>query len=332
MNPGFSACREACRAFLLDQPYRLAAADETALAELHRNGLIGVLAHQVKRHGHPDRVFASALKDLYKRAFFKWARYQALLEGLEPHLERAGLQLVLLKGSALARSVYPWPGLRPLSDLDILIRDEQRPELAALLCSQGWKASSDGLIFFDSQGRQIDLHGPDLGRAERFCGLDEGAVWTGCQPLEHSRVYRVLSPANGLAHLAVHALKHSYNRLIWLIDIALVTRTSQIQYPLHPAAEKALQDGLFLVGQLTGAPYRPRPPWLIRPLLASMPGNEQHPLGQLLLAWHQPDWPSRRSFFRTAVSQPAYDNAESGPRRWLRLLRQVATILTRVLF
>ncbi len=330
MNPGLLASKEALRCFLNDQPYRLP--PPPGLEEVHRNGLSGCLAYQVQRHGHPDADFALAMKDLYKSSFFKWARYQALLEELEGPLERAGLEVILLKGSALARTVYPSPGIRPLSDVDMLVRPDQRGELGRLLSAAGMVESSDGLMFSDRQGRQIDVHGPDVGRAERYCGLSGEEAWADCRPLEGSRVWRGLGPRTALAHLAVHALKHSYSRMIWLVDIALVARQPDLPPPENAAARSALEDGLYLAARLSGEPVRSKPNFVLRLLLTSMPGRDQHPLGQLLLAWHQPGWADRSRFMRTAFSPPPYDDLESRTQRYWRLLRQASRIVRGTIF
>ncbi len=72
----------------------------------------------------PDE-FLAGLRTQY---FDTWARntsyYQELKSILEK-LEYAGIEVVVLKGAALAANVYPDLGLRPMRDLDILVRETQ---------------------------------------------------------------------------------------------------------------------------------------------------------------------------------------------------------------
>ncbi len=52
----------------------------------------------------------------------------------------AGVPALVLKGAALSHTVYPEPGLRPMSDLDILVREEDLWRAQSLLASQGFDA------------------------------------------------------------------------------------------------------------------------------------------------------------------------------------------------
>ena len=52
--------------------------------------------------------------------------------------EKAGVQLILLKGAALFHLVYPEPGLRPMRDLDLLVHPSQAPVMETLLGDLGF--------------------------------------------------------------------------------------------------------------------------------------------------------------------------------------------------
>lgn len=51
----------------------------------------------------------------------------------------AGLELLLLKGSALAFTVYPDPGLRPMRDIDMLVKEGDARRAQAILVDLGFK-------------------------------------------------------------------------------------------------------------------------------------------------------------------------------------------------
>src|SRR5262249_53987044 len=84
--------------------------------------------------------------------------------------------------------------------------------------------------FFSRGVVSFDLHteivgGEWVGRKARVFRLDPVALWREAIPREPGDTTTlVLSPVHLRLQLAVHALKHSYSRLIWLVDLALVLR------------------------------------------------------------------------------------------------------------
>lgn len=55
--------------------------------------------------------------------------------------ESDGIQAIVLKGAALSHIVYPEPGLRAMSDLDVLVRASDARRAQSLLTALGFKAS-----------------------------------------------------------------------------------------------------------------------------------------------------------------------------------------------
>ena len=74
------------------------------------------------RHQHANRVRADVLRDIL-------SAYAA-----------AGVPALVLKGAALCHTVYPEPGLRPMSDLDILVREADLRRAQSLLTDLGFDA------------------------------------------------------------------------------------------------------------------------------------------------------------------------------------------------
>ena len=74
------------------------------------------------RHRHANRVRTRVLRDVL-------AAYKA-----------AGVQALVLKGAALSHLVYPEPGLRPMSDLDILVSKSDLWRAQSLLADLGFDA------------------------------------------------------------------------------------------------------------------------------------------------------------------------------------------------
>lgn len=75
------------------------------------------------RHRHASRVYMRILRDVL-------TTYNA-----------AGIQALVLKGAALTHLIYPEPGLRPMSDLDILVSKSDLWQAQSLLAELGFNAS-----------------------------------------------------------------------------------------------------------------------------------------------------------------------------------------------
>ncbi|HSH40803.1 MAG TPA: nucleotidyltransferase family protein, partial [Arenicellales bacterium] len=89
-------------------------------------------------------------------------RTRALLE-IGEYLGREGIDMVVLKGAALAYLIYPAPGLRPMSDIDILVAPVHLDRAASIVSDLGYRASSPETV------RRDHHHLPTLSKT--FDGL-----------------------------------------------------------------------------------------------------------------------------------------------------------------
>ena len=208
--------------------------DESLLLERAlREGVAGLVALRLERlsgKGHaevPLRPFRRELESVFARN----GRLLAELSGLRRFLQQEGLEVILLKGGALVQTAYGGQlGLRPMSDLDLLIKEADRDSIREALFERGFRSPRPSSSLFSNGAAIFDLHTDLVGTgrirrralAARF-SLEE--LWKEASPLDgRDGPVRVLSPYHQFLHLAVHAQKHSFARLIWLVDLALVAR------------------------------------------------------------------------------------------------------------
>jgi hypothetical protein len=186
--------------------------------------------------------------------------FTAELARIAQQFERRQLRVLPYKGPALAQSLYGDPGLRSFSDLDFLVTatdferakealaeigyrpgKELSPAAGRLWLRTGYERSFDstaGRNLVELQWRvlphfyAIDLDVPELlTRAGR-------EVVGGC-------VVPSLSPEDLLLVLCLHAAKHLWTRLIWVVDIAETLRTQSIDY--SQVLERARKYGIVRV-------------------------------------------------------------------------------------
>ena len=136
------------------------------------------------------------------------------------------LPVVLIQGAALLVQLYDDPGLRPLTDIDLWVPSEDREHLLAVLNRTGFRANPQTPGLLRKGDLLIDVHTHLLG-AERIrsrsmllsrsqeeifraCGRQR---WGGLEIL-------CLDKRDQVIFLTLHAIKHYFERLIWLADLA----------------------------------------------------------------------------------------------------------------
>jgi putative nucleotidyltransferase-like protein len=160
-------------------------------------------------------------------------RFHVLREVLDA-LEAASIPVLVLKGAALAHLLYPSPGLRPLSDLDLLVAPRLSGRAQSVLAEIGFRAplspTSRALAahhhlpvatrFCDGQIVHVEIHRDALTRDTRE-SLSMDRLSSAPQPFEiEGRPASTLGHADMLRHLSRHVAECALLlRLIWVVDI-----------------------------------------------------------------------------------------------------------------
>ncbi len=166
------------------------------------------------------------LEAYYHQTGFRTRAALAQAEEIARICERAGIPVIGLQGLSLVPAVYRNPGLRHLSDLDLMVREDRKGPFKEALARAGFgpldSAYPDVLV---RDGVPVDLHTHPLNveriRARRH--LFPGSLapmWERARPLfASSDGLLTLHPSDNLVALAAHALKHGYEKLFWIMDL-----------------------------------------------------------------------------------------------------------------
>lgn len=152
-------------------------------------------------------------------------------------LRQAGIETITLKGIVLAHTVYPEPGLRPMADIDLLVRPADRLRAIAALARIGYRTPGpeaerlgESRCFAElvRDGVPLDLHW-DIARYLRFDGVvrvDHEGLWSRARPLDLAEGQSLaLCPEDMLLHLALHlTLGSDFARVLWYADIDALLR------------------------------------------------------------------------------------------------------------
>lgn len=144
-------------------------------------------------------------------------------------LEEKGVRTIVLKGAALLERVYSDIGVRPVMDIDLLFCEENE-EVKKVLEGLGYRLISTCPRIYDNGRTVLDIH-TDIDSFTRFGplpyapNLNISSLWENGSPWSESfKSVRILSPEDAILTLSIHLMKHSFLRLIWLIDIIEVMK------------------------------------------------------------------------------------------------------------
>lgn len=202
-------------------------------------------------------------------------RDRELVTLLECLAER-GIPVIALKGTYLARAVYPRPGLRPMGDMDLLFRTDDLAATQAVLRGLGYEqpgnlvraladdlSSANHLVPFARPGATtIEVHFRlELPSAPFAIDLD--GLWARARPWPFDGwSLLALAPEDLLLHLCLHAAYHHRFRigLKALIDIARVVEVEPLDWVACIGRAREWQAAvptflcLSLAQRLVGAP------------------------------------------------------------------------------
>jgi hypothetical protein len=147
----------------------------------------------------------------------------ALAEILES-LQRAGVPVIVHRGLRAVEWIYKDAGARPFTDHDLLIRPGDAALAREVLGRLGFEALSPG--FFRRATVFVDLHVDPLGAVRRpararLFPIDLDALFRdGAEGLVAGGPAILLRPEDELVLMAIHVVKHSFDRLIRSADLA----------------------------------------------------------------------------------------------------------------
>jgi len=211
----------------LNLAHLLDRAEAERLAPLLHRALLSLEPH--------DTVISKERRDDFRRSYYDIAARNALLyQGLHEvlvSLNESGVEVILLKGIALIQTVYKNMALRPMEDIDILVRSEDMPLVAKKLNELGYATLAGYPEDFRKGGMTIDVHCAlinitRIASRKRACDVPLDELWKRSIAIEiEGQKARILCPEHFLMDLCLHlTLHHGLQGLLWFIDIAVFIR------------------------------------------------------------------------------------------------------------
>jgi Uncharacterised nucleotidyltransferase len=201
---------------------------EGLLAWVGRQALAPLLYDQLQRldliEALPPSITTTLQRQYYANAVRNDLLYRELHGALHA-LQDAGITPIILKGAALAETVYAQRALRPMSDTDILVRPEAIGRAEAILTDFGYMRYGSPQTVAQAQADHyhivltkpspafewhLELHW-HLDRPGRSFAIDLDGLWARAQPARIAGTHALmLAPEDLLLHLCLHTCKHQF--------------------------------------------------------------------------------------------------------------------------
>ncbi|OGJ86952.1 MAG: hypothetical protein A2350_01165 [Candidatus Raymondbacteria bacterium RifOxyB12_full_50_8] len=155
--------------------------------------------------------------------------------------------LAVVQGGALLDTLYMDLSLRPLCDMDLLVNQKHKKELAQAFAERGFTQNKIYPGHYEKGSLVFDVHF-DLLETDRI-----SARWFISPDLTDTTVLHphasipnlfVLSPERSFIHCSLHTVKHSYSRWIWGVDLALFLDRNPNPLFLKQVLEEAKRLGV----------------------------------------------------------------------------------------
>jgi putative nucleotidyltransferase-like protein len=197
-------------------------------ARVCAHGVAPLVAAQLQKMAMMDHL-PPHVRAFLQSAYYRNAARNTLLFGVVQEVLQAchhrGIAVILLKGAALAETVYPHPAVRPMGDIDLLVRPEALEAVDDSLTALGYRFVDHGRpkAYWRAQHYHLTFQPPPvaplvvsievhwaLERASRPFRIDLDGLWQRAMPATIAGIKtRILAPEDQLLHLCVHLCKHA---------------------------------------------------------------------------------------------------------------------------
>jgi len=187
-------------------------------------GVANLIYLELKNSQIPSQIKSIFEKSYENTLVLNLLNLQAI-ENIEQICQNEKINVMTLKGASLLDHIYTKAGMRPMTDIDLMVRPCDLPRFEMLLEQLEYRRSAELTHIFKKGHSIIDLHTHALNTdriASRKYLFPQGMdpVWEQAQSWKPGFLC-VKNPhhTDNVLLLSQHFMKHSFSKLIWLVDI-----------------------------------------------------------------------------------------------------------------
>lgn len=185
--------------------------------------------------GIPEDVIES-LRGSYLVSLMRGKKLYQNLAAVQVEFEKESIPVILLKGGALGLNTYADFGLRPISDLDILVKRKDLHRCRQIMEDLGFELVHGvyGVIpderneelgcewMYVRDSSIIELHWNLTTQLSPF-SIDPRVFWQNASPVEFEGIQALaMGTEDQIIHVCTHQFKHHWEHLRDLTDVALL--------------------------------------------------------------------------------------------------------------
>lgn len=195
------------------------------------------------------------LDEIHRKAQFSSFAWTETLKNTLGAFHGAAVPVITLKGPCLAERIYGDAALRTCYDLDLLVRSSDRARAEQLLTEIGFSPNGYADDYhqpWSRKGINLELH-HNVENPHAF-DFDVDAAWSRAVPAEfHGAPFWLMAPADELLYLCLHAVRHRFERLCLILDLALAFRRLPLASGELHAWGNPIFDNIFALGWMMAA-------------------------------------------------------------------------------
>lgn len=171
-------------------------------------------------------------KNISLLAAAAWFRQEQTIRPVLERISRENTEVWAVKGFDLARSVYPFPGSRPMADADLFVEKKYRHRILSTFEQSGWSKGSPGDGVFNAgivsemkmyrHVAMVELHTHIFYFPATFPGKLPADLFENGRPLEPG--LKGFAWHNALLLVLIHMLTNCEMRPVWWVDTCLLCR------------------------------------------------------------------------------------------------------------
>ncbi len=199
------------------------AAKEGCTGLIHYN-----LKHYQPSHNFPESV-CGHLEQEYLVNLGRNLLIDNELSNICAEFERDKLKALTVRGAVFFDQIYPELGMRPLIDMDFVVCQEDFDRVRTILGALGFEHNECYPFFFFKDNIYVDIHLDSINfwRIKNWpsaIGIKNEALWQRTVSFRGNAYIRALDGYDSIIHCSEHLMRHSFDRLIWFLDIAYLVR------------------------------------------------------------------------------------------------------------